>query len=303
MTGPCYYNILRCSVLSIVLFVNLIIGQDTNIQKPSIGFDTLAGPLPKIVKAKGNPYIIISDIEVPPNRIVTIEPGVVFLFKNFTGFHIQGKLIAKGTKSQPIIFSSEFDRSYNPESPLLPNPYDWNGIYIHEDAFGTMISHCSVSYTVYGIISDSKFIRLDQISFSDNGKMNLKIEDKEHSVTDKPYSYTLSVADATIDGVQINLLKDPLAPRRNIMRYSSLVATISGIGLGVYYAIQFNNSWDKWKKVNDANYVENNPDILTNNLNYWDEAKSNKNRDLSLTSIGFGVGLLGTIGFVWSFNF
>ena len=83
-------------------------------ENSNIVFDTLSGTLPSLVKAKKNPYIVTNNIEVPFNKTITIEPGTIFLFKNFAGLHIRGRLIALGTENKPIVFSSEFDKKYNP---------------------------------------------------------------------------------------------------------------------------------------------------------------------------------------------
>jgi hypothetical protein len=263
-------------------------------------FDTLAGPLPRILKALDHPYLVIADIDVPADKITTIEPGVVILFRNFTGLHVSGRMIAEGTKSMPIIFSSENDKTYNRGSMLMPNPYDWNGIYIHEGAFGTILSNCAVAYTVYGIISDTKYIKLDPVTFIENGKMNLMIEGKEQIVTKEPFKYVLSTRDATQEGVPVQLLKDPLEARRNAYRYGGIAALVAGLGAGIYYAVQFSESWERWKEINNHEVA-----IETGHSSpaTWDRRKSNKNRDLALMCIGTSVGLAGGVFFTLSFTF
>ncbi len=282
-----------------VLVINAVIwGKEAN--QSASEFDTLAGPLPKILRFRGKPYYVVADIEVPANRVVTVEPGVVILFRNFTGLHVTGKLIAEGTGNLPIVFTSENNKKYNPKSLLMPNPYDWNGIYIHDDAFGTILTYCEVSYTVYGIISDTKYIKLDPVTLFENGKSDLIIEGKEHTVTGNPYHYTLSTKDVNRDGVPIKVLKDPLMQRRNILRYSGLAAAVGGFGAGIYYAVQFSNSWEKWKEVNAPN-----PDIsiLQKGSEYYEKTRDRKNNDLLLMCVGMGVGLVGSLGFTFSFTF
>ena len=61
-------------------------------------FDTLSGPLSDTVKLPKDAYLVSGDIEVPINKTVIIAPGTVFLFKNFTGLHVQGKLLSAGNK-------------------------------------------------------------------------------------------------------------------------------------------------------------------------------------------------------------
>jgi hypothetical protein len=268
--------------------------------KPAmIAFDTLAGPLPAAVKAKGKPYLVVGDIEVPTGKTVSIEQGVVFLFKSFTGLHVQGKLVALGTRERPIVFTSENDRSVNPGSALLPNPYDWNGIYIHGDGLGTSMAYCKVMYTVYGIVSETKFIRLDPVQLRSNGKSNLVIEGKDQAVGDKPYSWVLSTKDAMIDGVPVKILKDPLAPRRNALRYVSLAGALAGAAGGAYCGIQ-------WKKYQDelARMSTNDPEKLRlHSGTDWAQTRDLRNRDIWYTGAGALVSILGIIGFSWSFTF
>src|SRR5665647_3097029 len=64
----------------------------------------LAGDLPKTVTADKSPYLVVADLFVPTGKTVVIEPGTVFLFKNFTGLHVRGTLIAKGTSIRPVVF-------------------------------------------------------------------------------------------------------------------------------------------------------------------------------------------------------
>ncbi len=295
-----HQSLLNIAIIYVLIIPLTIVGQER--KTISGALDTLGGPLPKILKAQAKPYYVIADIEVPANRVVTIEPGVVILFKNFTGLHVSGRLMAQGTKTNPIIFTSENDKIYNPGGALMANPYDWNGIYIHDDAFGTMLSHCTVAYSVYGIISDTKYIKLDPVTFKENGKSNLTIEGTKHTVTSAPYKYILTTKDATKDGIPYEILKDPLTPRRNILRYTGIAAAISGLGVGIYYATKFSDSWQKWKDVNDPNQSEK---ILQEHKDpsYYDTTRDRKSKDLLYMCLGMGAGIIGAAGFTISFTF
>ncbi len=190
-------------------------------------FETLVGDLPKAIIAEKGPYLVTSDIYVPAGRTVTVAAGTVFLFKNFTGLHVQGTLLARGTADRPVVFTSENDKRFNPGASLIPNPYDWNGMFIHDDAIGTDLQHIEVAYSVYGINSLTKFIRIVGGVFRDNGRANLTIEGQAQAVTAEPYSYTLSVKSASVDGVPVKILRDPDAPRRNVLRYTGLSLFVS----------------------------------------------------------------------------
>lgn len=56
---------------------------------------------------KGAPYVVIGDITVAKTATITIKPGVIIKLKGKdTDFIIKGKLVSKGTKENPVIFTS-----------------------------------------------------------------------------------------------------------------------------------------------------------------------------------------------------
>jgi hypothetical protein len=263
------------------------------------GYKLIAGPLPKVLKARDKPYVVVASIEVPPNRQTTIEPGTVLLFRNFTGLHVQGRLVSEGTKAKPIIYTSEFDTVYNELSKIEANPFDWDGIYIHDDGIGTLLTYCKIFYSVYGIRSDTKFIRIEPAQFKYNGKSNLTIMGTEHKVTRKPYSYVLSTKDATVDGVPVNLLSDPAAPRRNILRYVGLTALVSGAGVGVYEVIKLRESQDEFDDLSSTSFAN----LNQNSSSDWESAQKQRNKEIVYSAASIGAGVLGGFGFVMSFRF
>lgn len=266
-------------------------------------YDTLAGPLPGLIKATNKPYRVIADIEVLPDKTVTIEAGAVFLFQNFTGLHVRGKLIVQGTASKPVVFTSENDQQYNPSTRLIANPYDWNGIFIHSDGFGTYLENCIVAYTVYGIVSETKFIRMDPVFFKENGKSNLVIENevKKDIVPEKPYSYVLAAKEATVEGVPIKIIKDPLARRRNISRSSGLTLALGGVVAGIAHGIQFSKARQEWEMYNNPNPS----DVVSFQKTSQDRKKAHENYDRmsAFIIIDAGVAVAGVCFLAWSFTF
>lgn len=262
-------------------------------------FDTLAGPLPEIIKPRGRPFLVIGDIEVPAGKTVTIGAGAVLLFKTFTGIHVLGKLSVEGTRDAPVIFTSENDRSVNRATSLFPNPYDWNGIYLHADAVGSSFAYCKVLYSVYGLVSETKFIKLDPVVLQFNGKSNLVMEGKELQVTDKPYRYVLSTRDVAAEGVPVKILSDPLASRRNVLRYGGVVVGMAATLGAVYFGLQWHSDQTSLSRISTDD-----PAVLKGLWESdWFAARSRRNNDMYYTAIGGVLALIGYIGFGWSFSF
>ena len=150
-------------------------------------FNEIAGPLPDTIKTRKFPYLVVGDIEVPRNKTVTVEKGVVFLFKAFTGVQVLGKLDVRGTADAPVIFTSENDLIEGASTSLHPVAYDWNGVYIHACSEGSRMAFCSVKYSVYGIVSETKFVGLSGVTFTLNGKSDVVIDGKKQAISDKPF--------------------------------------------------------------------------------------------------------------------
>jgi hypothetical protein len=132
------------------------------------------------------------------------------------------------------VFTSEFDRVFAPGSSRDANPYDWDGIYISNEGFGTRMANCHIDYSVYGLVSETKFIRLEAIRFRNNGKKTVVVDQDELETADAPFEYVLAAQDAMVDGIPVDILKDPLGVRRTAFRYIGLTAFIGGCAAGVY---------------------------------------------------------------------
>jgi hypothetical protein len=246
--------------------------------------DTIGGLLPDIVTPGLKPYLVVTDLEVAAGKTVTIQPGVVFLFRNFTTLHVQGLLKAEGTKQLPIVFTSEFDRTYNPACTLLANPFDWNGIYLHENAVGSRLTECIIKYSVFGINTDTKFIRIDKCCFSDNGKSDFVIEGKAQSIAGQPFSYALTVNDASAKGVPADLPDNPASSKRQVLRYSGMTALLGGAALGVVYTV----------KLYEASHADDSDRRAGRLL---------RERNALIMLDGYLLGCLGALGFAVSFTF
>jgi len=77
-----------------------------------------------------SPYIISQDTMVSSGVTLTIEPGAVIKFKQYISLVISGKLIAKGTPTEKIIFTSFNDDQAGGDSnqdgnDTLPRSGDW----------------------------------------------------------------------------------------------------------------------------------------------------------------------------------
>lgn len=269
-------------------------------------YTQIAGDLPKVVTADKSPYLVIADIFVPAGKIVRIEPGTIFMFKNFTGVHVQGLLSVNGTKEQPVLFTSENDRSVNPSSNLNPTPYDWNGIYIHKDGVGSDLQHIKIQYSVKGIVSETRYFRIFESMFFENGRSNLIIEGAEKVVIENAlFSYSVSVKDAIADGVPIKILNDPAAKKRNTLRYTGLGVSAAGAVSGAFATVNLVNSVRKYKEFQKIDWQDmaEKPLSEEEGKTTWENNRSEIRRNVFWAVSSLIVCTAGAVTLTWSFTF
>jgi hypothetical protein len=258
----------------------------------------LAGDLPKVLTVDKSPYLVVADVYVPAGKIVHIEPGTIILFKNFTSLHIRGMLIARGTSLRTIVFTSENDHQYNPSIALNPTPYDWNGIYIHKDGVGTELENVHVTYSVKGIVSETKFFKIAGGIFSENGRSNLSIEGEEVVVVPLvPFAHDVSIKDATVNGVPVKILRDPEAPRRNFFRYSGAGLCIGSAVFAGVFGYQWYRAEKEYEKASSLGHE------IPNGYELVENAKSDRHQNMNLTIGGGALFFVGSISFVYSYSF
>lgn len=94
------------------------------------------------------PYVIDGDlyIESAGNAELIIEPGTEVHFTNGSSIYVgyssskYGKLVAQGTASEPIIFTSSAPAA-------AQNPGQWDGIMFYEGtSSGSILDYCEISY-------------------------------------------------------------------------------------------------------------------------------------------------------------
>lgn len=181
----------------------------------------LSGSIGNItLDSTGNPYLITDNLKIAPGKTLTIDAGCVFLFQPYTGIIVEGAIEVFGTKENPVAFSSANDPKYNPKTSLVANPFDWNGILVTESAEDAWFSDFLISYSVYGLKSQSEKIGVQNGVFYQNGQFNFTIHDRILKVQEGfPFSHTKRAEK-----------KDANRTDKKIIRKIAPVA-IGGIGL------------------------------------------------------------------------
>jgi hypothetical protein len=281
----------------------------------------LSGVLPPMIEK--SVYLVTGDIFVSPGSSVTVAAGTIFLFREFTGIHVQGVLYVNGTDAEQVIFTSVNDSAYVTNTTVKAAPYDWNGIDIYDGAPGTTISFCRIQYSVYGIRSQTEYVKLDNLHFSNNGKSDFTIKSERKEVTD-PFSYSFEYKSVAVDTPVVaqtvsentfdksvktqkpSLGADPTIQKKRgnrgarvFFRLTGLALTLGGGALTAYYGNEYLKAQDHLKDISIRNEVN----LRTYTSKDWDAAKNDRDQKLVNASIFGGVAVLGLTSFFISFAF
>lgn len=131
-----------------------------------------------------SPYIIEKDLVIDAGRNLVIQEGCNLFFKQFTGIIVHGNLTVNGSDEHPVLFSSLNDTLSPLRTAELPNPFDWNGIFISPQANCIKLSNFILKFSVYGIKSQKESIIIKNGFFKNNGQYHGTINDKVEPVSD-----------------------------------------------------------------------------------------------------------------------
>ncbi len=99
---------------------------------------------------KGKPYIIYSNATVAKNTTLTLEAGARLYFHKDASLTVNGSLIANGTLTDSITFTSDRqERIYDDE------PGQWGGVRFSASSINNSLNYCTVKNALVGITIDS----------------------------------------------------------------------------------------------------------------------------------------------------
>lgn len=280
-------------------------------------FVSLQGALPEVLSSGDKPYLVTGDILVSSGSVVTIEPGTVLLFNEFTGLHVEGTLYVKGNSENPVVFTSKNDTVWNKQASVNPAPFDWAGIDIHENAAEVSFSEVEIRYSVHGIQSHIDNVSLENCVINRNGKADFSIMGVEKESENSIFNYkkveekpAVTITQPTVEPIAKPAEKPVAMPKvpeqekksrpgKNTFRYCGLAVGVGGAGLAAFLYTKFVDSNDKLQEIS-APSKENLQKFTSED---WESAKKERNRDMILTGVSGGIAVLGLASFGISFAF
>jgi hypothetical protein len=245
--------------LSILLFTGSLIAETA-----------LSGDIGgKTFEPTGNPYIVSDNILVQEGQTTTIMPGCIFLFQPFSGMIVDGDLVVKGTLEKPIVFTTIHDKTYNPTSEQLPNPFDWNGILVSKKSNRVIMGNFILTYSVYGLKSQKEAFIIENGTFKQNGQFHLTVNEQIKQVVEGlPYTY----------GEQYKT-GEKAAVERAGNKPLGIVLGVSGLAAGAMGGVFFKQYLDSYEEYQNARAG-------------FDELVAKMDQQIIIAAIGGGVMLI-----------
>jgi hypothetical protein len=133
-------SLIQLSLICLLALLIVGIGQAKDVGGPIV-VDT-------VWKLADSPFRVVRSVLVTQGVTLTIEPGVIVKFEPNLAFQVDGQLIAQGTESKTIIFTS---------NKADPAPGDWGYIHFSDTSVdavfsgetyvsGCIMQYCAVEY-------------------------------------------------------------------------------------------------------------------------------------------------------------
>lgn len=147
----------------------------------------------------GSPYIITDTVVIFPGVTLTIQPGVTVKFADGKLIEIrQAKLIATGTNTAPIIFTS---------NSSSPTPGIYQGIYVNGGTTPPVFTFCSFKYMSSGIYTNNNYtltIKNSSFNYNNNGIQGTVLHINLDSCIFRYNTSCMVIGGGTISNCRIN---------------------------------------------------------------------------------------------------
>ncbi len=118
-------------------------------------------------KKEESPFIVRSDVLIPQDSLLVIEPGAKILFDLHTALKVEGRLRAEGEENDKIIFTSR--------DSVNPFPGQWNGVEIMSGNDSMAFRHCIFQFAETGVRVWGRPFAAKNCQFTKNRKTGLEL--------------------------------------------------------------------------------------------------------------------------------
>jgi parallel beta-helix repeat protein len=226
------------------------------------------------------PYGVNGMVSIEAGAVLTINPGCVVKFNVSSGFVVNGILIAQGTETNPITFTSyQFTKAKD----------DWNWIEFR-DGGGSTVSHAIVEYARTGLRANSSSPLIEESIIRNIGQSGIHLLDSQSLVMNNTISNTsegILIEDSspliennmvedsftgirTMDSVNVNLSNNAITQTSygmNITQSSNVTVESSNLSGNLIRALNANIATNV--RFFNSTFESNGLDVLLIASNVW----------------------------------
>jgi len=123
----------------------------------------------KFTKEDG-PFLLKGSVIVPSGQTLEFGPGSkIYIGGKYSTITVFGKIIAKGTPAEPVIFQS---------AKKNPNPWDWDRIYCRSRQ-RSGFEYCVIRHSNYGIYVENGSAEIKNCTFARNSLHGLVVKNSD----------------------------------------------------------------------------------------------------------------------------
>lgn len=109
------------------------------------------------------PYQIYDSLVVARGKELTLAAGVRLYFHPGAKLIVHGKLQAKGTAAQPVLFRGDRLGNMFSQQPYDRIPGQWGGIVFTRESYGNHMNFCDVHSGTFGVRCDSSDVSVEKL--------------------------------------------------------------------------------------------------------------------------------------------
>jgi hypothetical protein len=165
------------------------------------GLEIPAGVIFGKFEKDNGPFIVKGSLIVPAGEALEFGPGCVILMANYATITVFGRIIAKGTRQEPVVFQS---------GNKTPNPWDWDRIYCRSRN-RSVFEYCIFRHSNYGVYAENGSVSIDRCSFEKNSLHGLVVKNADVTVKNTSFTkghvvaiYCLSGADVLAESLSVS---------------------------------------------------------------------------------------------------
>jgi len=142
-----------------------------------------------------SPFVVSKSVIVDPAVTLIIEPGVEVRFGGNFSLIVEGTLLANGTQSRPITFTS---------NKISPRPGDWITIRFSATTQSTL-ANCIVKYASNGTTVQNGKLTIKNSELSENSQNGITIVNGQVNVEKSEISYNLEAGVCVTGNNQVTI--------------------------------------------------------------------------------------------------